>query len=151
MHAIDIYKWIGVSGNRFKRQFQDQEDLYRQAKSFWNTIDSNAMIIIGIFLILGILFAYLYYSPYNNKPHRHYHPKHWFWGLICTSVSSLLVSLAILLIMAPARLHGAFLLELKISFANLFYSAIIYFAMSIVWCNCLPTNAYRMFKIKKQS
>lgn len=151
MHAIDIYKWMGVSGNRFKRQFQDEEVLYKQAKSFWNTLDSNAMLIIGIFLVVGIGLAIYYYTAYNNKPHRHYHPKHWFIWLIITSVLSLIVTLVMLLLMAPARLHGAFFLELKISFANFFYAAIIYFAMSVVWCNFLPTNAYRIFKIKKQS
>lgn len=149
MHAIDIYKWIGVSGNGFKKQFHGNDALYKQAKIFWSTLDSNAMVIIVIFLILGILLASYYYTTYNNMPHRHYHPKQWLGWLLITSVLSLMVSFVVLLIMAPARLHGAMFLEIKISFANAIYAAIIYFVMSFVWCNWLPTNAYRMFKIKK--
>lgn len=149
MHAINLYKPLGVSGNRFKKTFQDNEVLYEHAKNFWNNIDSNGLIIIIIFLVIGALGAIYYYKWYNNKPGRRYLPKKWFIWLGITAVTSFVVSLIILLFIARPRLEGSFTLELKIAFGNALYAAIVYLITSVLLCNCWQTNAYRMFKFKK--
>lgn len=149
MHALDIYKWLGVSGNKFKKQFQDNEALYKHAKEFWSNLDSNSIIIIGIFVVIGILLAIYYYRTYNNQPGRHYRPKKWLLWLGITAALSLIFSLIILPIIASPKLPGSFPIELKIAFGNALYAVFVYFVVSVVWCNCFPTNAYRMFKFKK--
>lgn len=151
MHALDIYKWLGVSGNRFRKRFQGDETLYNHAKDFWNNLDSDGLIIIGIFLAIGIFWAIYYYTNYNNRPGRRYRPKKWFLWLAITAGASFVLSFLFMLIFnTPSRqLHGSVSLELKIAFGNALYAAIVYFITSVLWCNCWQTNAYRMFKFKK--
>lgn len=149
MKALDLYKWIAGSSNDFTRQFQNNEALYNQARSFWKTLENSSSIIICIFILIGIFMAYWYYKPFNNKPHRHYKPKFWLMFMFSSAVSSLIVTLLATYLMAEPRLNGAFLLEFKIAVGNLIYTAVVYFIISVIWCNFGSTNACRIWLLKK--
>ena len=43
-------------------------------------------------------------------------------------------------------LKGALLLETKIALGNGIYASALYLIVSVLWCNALQTNAYRLFK-----
>lgn len=146
MKLLKIYKWIAGGMPDFTRQFQENEQLYKQAQAFWNKLENSSLLIVLIFLVLGIALAAWYYKPYNNKPGRHYTPKHWAIFLIVTFVVTFLVTLGFEYFAVHSKLQGAFMLEAKIALGNAIYAMGMYLITSLVWCNWLPTNAYRMFK-----
>lgn len=145
MKLFDIYTfWIGKQAS-FLNNFNGNDQLYDQAQQFWNTLESNAIVYFAIFFLLGIGLAYYYYTPFNNLPGRHYHPKWWgaFLG-ICFGTTFVLTLVAAYLIATP-KLNGSFWLEVRLSFVNAFYAVLLYLAVSYVYCKCkwLPSNAYR--------
>ena len=132
--------------NDFSKPFSENKALYNQVKGFWNKLENFSLIIVLIFLILGIAWAAYYYTSYNNSPGRHYTPKHWILLLLATVVVTFFVTLGFEYLAVEPKINGAFLLEVKIAIANALYAALAYLITSIIWCNTLPTNAYRMFK-----
>lgn len=131
---------------------EGMETMYQQAQIFWNKLDSVSLVFIIIFLLVGILMAYVYYGPYNEKPHRHYLVKHWVKFLIICAIVSLVPTFAIAYVVAPPRVNGSLPMEILLSIGNAIYSAVIFLGISLVWCNFerFPTNAYRFFKFNKK-
>lgn len=146
MKPLDLYEWIAGSMSNFTRLFQENEALFNQAKSFWRHLDGSMMFVIAIFIVLGIALAAIYYKPYNDKPGRHYRPTHWLIFLAITFVLAFAVTWGIEYIAVKPVLKGAVMLEMKIALGNAIYASVLYFVTSVVWCNALPTNAYRLFK-----
>ncbi len=147
MNFINLYKWIAGSMSDFTKPFQENEQLYNQAKAFWRYLDSSMVIVIAIFLIVGFALAAYYYKPFNDKPGRHYKPKYWGIFLIVTFFLTLLSTYCLEYIVAKPTLNGASAFELKIAIGNAIYASGLYIITSFIWCNTLPTNAYRWFKI----
>ena len=104
------------------------------------------MITIAIFVVLGVALAAIYYKPYNDKPGRHYRPTHWLLFMVVAFVLTLLVTWGFEYIAVKPVLKGALMLEFKVALGNAIYATGLYFLTSLVWCNALPTNAYRLFK-----
>lgn len=148
MKLLKIYSWIAGSMNDFARPFQqrDNEELYKQAKTFWSQLENSSMVIVLIFVILGIALAAYYYKPYNDSPGRHYTLKHWIVFLFVTFVLTFLLTFGFEYFAVSPKLDGARLLETKIALGNAIYASFVYFITSIVWCNVGPTNACRIFK-----
>lgn len=146
MKLLSFYKPFDVSMTDFVNQFRNNEALYNQARAFWNKLEGSAAFIIVIFLVLGISLAVFYYQPYNNRPGRHYTPKHWLIFLAITFVLTFLVTWGFEYIAVPPKLDGSTMLQLKIALGNAIYATILFFVVSVVWCLKLPTNAYRIFK-----
>jgi membrane-associated HD superfamily phosphohydrolase len=130
----------------FAKPFSENKALYDQAKGFWNELEKFSIFIVLLFLVLGIAWAAYYYTSYNNSPGRHYTPKHWILMFLITVVVTFLVTLGCEYLAVEPKINGAFGVELKIAIANAIYAGLAYLLTSIVWCNTLPTNAYRMFK-----
>lgn len=141
-----FYGWIAGSMSDFTKPFQENEQLYNQAKTFWRHLDGFMPIVIAIFIILGILLAWYYYKPFNDKPGRHYRLRYWCGFLAVTFFLTLALTLVLEYIVAKPTLNGAFRLELMIAIGNALYASVLYFLTSVVWCNALPTNAYRLLK-----
>lgn len=146
MKLLKMYEWIAGSMTDFIRPFKDNETLYAQAKSFWKTLESNSFLLLLTFVVLGIAFAAYYYSAYNNKPGRHYKPAKWFLFLATAAITTFLVTLGAEYAIAQPKLLGAMMLETRIALGNASYAAALYFIVSVIWCNALPTNACRIFK-----
>lgn len=146
MKLLDLYEWIAGSMSSFTKPFQDNEALFNQAKAFWRHLEGSTMITIAIFVVLGIALAAIYYMPYNDKPGRHYRPTHWLVFMVVTFVLTLLVTWGFEYIAVKPVLNGALMLEFKVALGNALYATVLYFLTSVVWCNALPTNAYRLFK-----
>ena len=143
MKPLDLYEWIAGSMSNFTKPFQENEALFNQAKSFWRHLDGSMMVVIAIFVVLGIALAVTYYKPYNEKPGRRYRPTHWLIFLAITFVLTFAVTWGFEYIAAKPVLKGATKLEMKVALGN---ASALYFVTSVVWCNALPTNAYRLFK-----
>ena len=147
MKLLKLYEWIIGTMSDFAKQFQDNETLYNQARKFWSNLEASSIIIVGIFIVLGIIMAYTYYKPFNDKPGRHFKPKYWGIFLGITFILSFLVTLGAAYFMVPPKIDGSFVLELKIALANAIYSGVVYVIISWIWCQFnLPTNAYRYLK-----
>ena len=147
MKLLGLYKWIIGTMSDFVKQFQDNETLYIQARSFWGKLEASSIIIVGVFIALGLVMAYTYYKPFNEKPGRHYKPKYWWFFCGVTFVLAFGVTLMSVYFMVPPKVDGAFVLELKIAIANAIYSSLVYVLISWIWCQFnLPTNAYRYLK-----
>ena len=146
MKPIELYEWIAGSVSDFTKPFQENEALYNQAKGFWRHLDGSIMIVIAIFLVMGIALAAYYYKPYNNSPGRHYRPLHWIIFLGIVFVATFALTMGFEYVSVKPVLNGAAMLEMKIALGNAIYSSFVYFITSLIWCNMLPTNAYRMFK-----
>ena len=111
MKLLKLYQWIAGKMTDFISQFQNNDSLYQQAKAFWNNLEDITIIILIIAVVIGILFAVIYYKPYNNKPGRHYTPKHWIFFLVITFVMAFLLTLGFEYIAVTPHLKGALLLE----------------------------------------
>lgn len=146
MKLLDFYKWIAGSMIDFVNQFRNNQTLYNQARAYWNKLEGSSTIILIIFLVLGILLAVCYYQPYNNRPGRHYTPKHWLIFLAITFVLTFFVTWGFEYFAIPPKLDGTTMLQLKIALGNAIYASFLYFIVSVIWCFLLPTNAYRLFK-----
>lgn len=146
MKPLDLYEWIAGSMSDFTKPFQENEALFNQAKAFWKHLDGSMIVVIAIFVVLGIALASTYYKPYNDKPGRHYSPTHWLIFLAITFVLTFAVTWGIEYIAVKPVLKGATMLEMKVALGNAIYASVLYFITSVVWCNALPTNAYRLFK-----
>jgi len=146
MKLLKSYEWIAGSMSDFTRPFQNNDSLFNQAKGFWNHLESIMPVVLAIFIVLGIVLAVAYYMPYNNKPGRHFKPLHWLFFLIGTFLITFLVTWGFEAIAFKPTLQGANILEMKIALGNAIYAAVLFFLTSVVWCNALPTNAYRLFK-----
>ena len=149
MKVLDLYGCMVGSMNDFSRQFKENEALYNQAKSFWRHLESFSIVSILIFIIFGLVSAYIYYIPYNKRAGRHYHPIHWAFFGIGTLLVTFITTIVLEYIFVAPKLAGAFVVELKVALCNAFYAAFLYFIISVVWCNVdrPTTNAYRIFKI----
>lgn len=149
MKLLKLYSWITGTMGDFIKPFSENKALYNQARAFWNKLDNSAIVIVLMFIMLGIALAAYYYTSYNNKTGRRYTPKHWVYLLIATLIITFLATFAFEYIAVTPKLDGATWLEVKIAFANALYAGGIYLLTSFVWCNWLPTNAYRLLKMKK--
>lgn len=147
MNGLDCYRWFAGSMSDFAKPFKESEALYNQARVFWRHLEGASTIIIAVFVIIGVAFAFTYYIPYNEKPGRHYHPIHWLKFLLYTFVLTFIITLGFEYFVVKPKLDGAFMVEFMIAIANAIYASLVYWAVSFLWCNFCPTNAYRMFKI----
>ena len=83
MKIVDIYGWGLPKQADFLNHFKNNDTLYNQARALWSKLDSCTVWFIVAFVVIALVFAIIYYGPYNNKPRRHYKVKHWLiWMLI---------------------------------------------------------------------
>ena len=149
MKLLKLYSWFAGSVSDFTNRFKDNEVLYKQAKTFVDKLGSYSIIIFLICIVLGISFAALYYTAYNDKPGRHYTFGHWVGFLILTFVITFLATIGFEYIAVAPKIDGAAWFECKIALCNALYSVVFYLVTSWVWCQFdLPTNACRILKYK---
>ena len=148
MKIVDIYGWGLPKQADFLSHFKNNDTLYNQARALWSKLDSCTVWFIVAIVVLVLIFAFVYYGPYNNKPHRHYTVKHWLIWLLTTATATFVVTLVTGLIMVQSPI-ARFGLILRISGVNVAYSVGLYFFVSVVVCNFIKTNAYRFLKIGK--
>lgn len=146
MKLLKLYSWISGSMADFTKPFSNNKVLYDQARAFWNKLENSSVIIVLICIVLGVSLTVYYYTSYNNQPGRHYHPKFWLLMLLVTMVLTFCLTLGVECLAAQPKINGAFMLEMKIALGNAIYAAGVYLLTSVVWCNTLPTNAYRLLK-----
>ena len=147
MKFLNLYRWIIGTKASFCRSFQDNDNLYAQAETFWNNLEGSAFIFIMVFIVLGVAMTICYYKTFNDRPNRHYHPKYWIYFWIGTFALVLVVTLAAEYIAVEPKLDGSFILEFKIALANAIYASVLYLFVSWLWCQFnWPANAYRLIK-----
>lgn len=146
MKAIDIYEWSAGDKADFIKAFQDNEAMFKRAQEFWTSLESEAIILTGIFILCGVFVAWCYYKPYNEIPGRHYKLKYWFIFLLIALALSLVLTLLFEFITLNTGIGDSSILLVKIALTNALYAAGVYFLTSLIWCNFLPTNACRIFK-----
>ena len=143
MKLLELYRPFAGSKTDFIKPFRDNDSLYYQAISFWNSLENVSVIILLIGVVMGSALAAYYYTIYNNSPGRHYKPWHWLLWMVITLLSVFLLTWLFELLAVKPKLDGAFVLEGKIAFGNALYAVLLYLLISYVWCMALPTNAYR--------
>lgn len=146
MKLLKLYSWFVGSVSDFTNRFKDNEVLYKQAKTFVGKLESNSMIIFLICIVLGISFAALYYTAYNDKPGRHYTLGHWVGFLFLTFGITILATIGFEYVAVAPKINGATWFECKIALCNAIYAVIVFFVTSVAWCNIGSTNACRIFK-----
>ena len=151
MKIVDIYGWGLPKQADFLNHFKNKDTLYNQARALWSKLDASTVWFIVVFVVLALVFAFVYYGPYNNKPGRHYKVKHWLIWMIITAIFTFVVTFVIGLIMVKSPLAARYGLILRISGINVLYSIGVYFFAALIVCNAsfLKTNAYRFLKIGK--
>lgn len=141
-----LYKWVTGSKAGFLGQYGDNQELIDQASVFWNNMEGLVGWWVLIFVILGVFMAVWYYKPFNEKPGRHYRPRYWFIFLISTCVLTIGITLGLEYIAVRPSIRFATGLEVKIALVNGLYGVMTFIVVSIIWCNFLPTNAYKLLK-----
>mgnify|MGYP001058773855 FL=1 len=151
MKIVDIYGWGLPKQADFLNHFKNNDTLYNQARGLWSKLDSCTVWFIVAFVVIALVFAIIYYGPYNNKPRRHYKVKHWLIWMGITTLVTFVVTLVIGLIMVKSPLAARYGLILRVSGVNVLYGIGIYFIAALLVCNMpfLKTNAYRFLKIGK--
>lgn len=147
MKLLPYFKWIAGSMSDFVNQFNDNETLYNQARTFWNHLENASWVFPVILFVAGIGWAFIYYKPYNEQPHRHYHPKYWFLFFLITFASAFFITWGYEYFAVPPKLKGANMLEVKFALGNAIYTVLLFVLTSFFWCNLFPTNAYRFLKL----
>lgn len=146
MKLFDIYTLLIGKEAAFLNKFQQNDQLYAQAQAFWNKLENNSIVFFGLLILFGVGWAWYYYTPFNNMAGRHYHPKWWLIFMVICFVSTLLLTLGTAYFIAEPKLDGAFTLEFNLSLVNSLYATVLYLFISWIYCNWLPTNAYRLLK-----
>ena len=151
MKIVDIYGWGLPKQADFLSHFKGNDTLYNQARALWSKLDACTIWFIVAFVVLALLSTFVYYGPYNNKPHRHYKVKHWLIWLLITAATTFVVTLVMGLIMVQSPLAARIGLILRISGVNVVYSVGLYFIVALLVCNLpfIKTNAYRFLKFGK--
>ena len=151
MKIVDLYGWGLPKQADFLNHFKHNDAMYNQARALWSKLDQTTVWFLVTFIVLALVFAFVYYGPYNNKPHRHYKVKHWLIWLLITAVVTFIVSLVIGMVMVQSPLAARIGIILRISGVNALYSVGLYFIVALLVCNMpfLKTNAYRFLKIGK--
>lgn len=146
MRLFNLYRWITGTQASFLKQFGDNQNLIDKASFFWKNLEGLAGICLLIFIVLGVFMAFWYYKPFNEAPGRHYRPKYWFIFLMSTFILTAGITLGVEYIAVKPSVPGAVELEIMVAIANGLYGVLVYSAVSVIWCNCLPTNAYKLLK-----
>ena len=151
MKIVDIYGWGLPKQADFLNHFKNNNTLYNQARALWSKLDACTVWFIVAFVVIALVFAIIYYGPYNNKPRRHYKVKHWLIWMLITAAVTFVITLVMGLIMVKSPLSARIGLILRVSGINVIYSIGVYFIAALLVCNLpfLKTNAYRFLKIGK--
>ena len=151
MKIVDIYGWGLPKQADFLNDFKNNDTLYDQARALWSKLDACTVWFIAAFVVIALVFAIIYYGPYNNKPRRHYKVKCWLIWMIITATVTFVITLVMGLIMVKSPLSARIGLILCVSGINFLYSIGVYFIAALLVCNMpfLRTNAYRFLKIGK--
>ena len=151
MKIVDIYGCGLPKQADFLNHFKNNGTLYNQARALWSKLDACTVWFIVAFVVLALVFAIIYYGPYNNKPGRHYKVKHWLIWMEITALVTFVVTLVMGLIMVKSPLAARIGLILRVSGVNILYGIGVYFIAALLVCNApfLKTNAYRFLKIGK--
>lgn len=144
MKLLNFYQPAIPSERAFLNSFQS--DLQDIAKHFWHDLNGVAPFFIVTALVVGLVTCWYYYGPYNNQPGRHYKPSYWGWFMLICFLGALIATLVIEHVMVKTTFNGAGMTMFWIALQNAVYSTlIVYLPMSFVWCEALPTKAYRIF------
>ena len=144
---LSFYKFIAGTMTDFLSQYKNNVALYNQARAYWSKMESFSAIILLIFIFFGIVMAFWYYQPYNNRAGRHYKPTNWLYFLLGTFVLSFLVTWGFEYLAVPPKLDGTTILQIKIAMGNAICASFLYILISWVWCQFnFPTNACRFLK-----
>ena len=154
MNTFGLYDWaLPYDETSFVDSYHSQNDaLTERLHTWWQTFAGADMWYILIFVACAFMFALWYYTDFNNRPGRHYTPKWWglfgLWNMIATLILTFVVSYFLI---TNQQGYGTKTMTLQISlaFINAVYSAVAYLFFSFVWCNWLPTNAYKLLNISK--
>lgn len=151
MKIVDIYGWGLPKQADFLNHFKNNDTLYDQARALWSKLDACTVWFIAAFVVIALVFAIIYYGPYNNKPRRHYKVEYWLIWMLITAAVTFVITLVMGLIMVKSPLSARIGLILRVSGINILYSIGVYFIAALLVCNMpfLRTNAYRFLKIGK--
>lgn len=145
MSLINFFFLLPSKG-KFLNGFTN-EQLKSQADNVWRHLDGMSPVLLIAGVAIGIALAVFYYTAYNEMPGRHYTVKHWTIWAIISFVLTLVVTAVIEHIFIKTNLKsGISSLYWLCAINNALYSLILYFVASLVWCNFLPTNAYKFLK-----
>ena len=147
---LELYKWGLPNQRAHVERHRDNEQLYKMARSFWDSLDSAAIYFAFVFIIAGLALACYYYYGYNKWPGRKYKIWHWVMWLLITSVVVFFVTFVLgnLIVSSNPQEKVGFLVRL--SLINGIYGIFVYFIASLVICNLpVPTNAFRFLKLGK--
>lgn len=124
------------------------EQLIAKVDKLWGDLDELSLILLLGGIAIGVLIAIIYYTAYNEMPGRHYKVKHWGIGFFVTLLITLLFSAAIEYFGLKTSIKsGLMSLYCICALNSALYSLIAYLLVSFIWCNCLPTNAYKFLKL----
>ena len=145
MSLINFFFLLPSKG-KFLNGFTN-EQLKSQADNVCRHLDGMSPVLLIAGVAIGIALAVFYYTAYNEMPGRHYTVKHWTIWAIISFVLTLVVTAVIEYVFIKTNLKsGISSLYWLCAINNALYSLIFYFVTSLVWCNFLPTNAYKFLK-----
>lgn len=150
---IPFYDWILPNKMKYCLSFGDNQAKQKAAEEFVRSLSDKEIFALIICIVIALIGSASYYWWYNEIKWPfgyHYRKRHWFGWLVITCLMAALFTLGIcILFLSNMNLEGTGAFVLRLCVANVAYAIVIYGLISVLWCNVLPTNAYRWFKFKK--
>lgn len=146
MGFIKVFIFLPSKG-KFLQAFSNNEQLKAQADQVWRQLDVWSIVLLIVTLFIGITLAAYYYTMYNERPGRRYTFKHWCLFASIAFVITFISTIFIEYLGINTNLKtGIASLYWLCAINNALYCFVVYFITSFIWCNYLPTNAYRFLK-----
>lgn len=145
-----FYHWFLPNEQAFINTFGDNEARQNAARSFVRSLSNCDSLLFWSCLGVTIITCVLYYTWYNNtvKPFGyHYRKSHWATWLGIALLLTFVVAFCCMSTLKNVNLDGTASFIWGFYFGNAIYCFVCFIIVSMIWCNYLPTNAYRWFKI----
>ena len=150
MNVLNVMYWW-VNQKKFLRNFSEDETKLQQARRFWKSLEETDLWVWIVIILLTSIVCIYYYTWFNNtcRPFGyHYRRRYWAGTLLIWWVLLFVCICCIDQFVLYVGLSGSNDILWTRRVSAIGWSTCIYILLSIIWCSCLPTNAYRWFKFK---
>lgn len=135
------------SKTKFVAQYATNESTRAQAEQLYNSINSSGLVFLLGAFVVALLFAFLYYYPFNNHPGRHYKLRYWGGFMVMSAIMCGLVVSGMIWAFVDTPLQGLGSLYTRIIGVCIVWCLLFYIVSSIIYQQG-KTNAYVWLKKK---
>lgn len=143
-----LYEWATGDVTEFTEPYVSDNEKFMQMQDWWFDFEGTYWLFVLFFIALGFMGTVLYYSFLTNTPGKRFFTPIW-WA--CIGLASMALTFAFTFVYEYVFLNdviaSVWWIEFKLAFVNAVYAGMVYLVLSFIWCNWMPTNAYRCLSL----